>query len=44
LANAKAVNAKVVKYLKDCKGHLGMVFMNFPGTEEIRSIVQSNFK
>jgi len=43
LANAKAVNAKVAQFLKGRKGHLGLVFTNFAGVDEIRSIYQSNF-
>ncbi len=43
LANAKAVNLKVREYLKGKKGHLGLVLMNFPGVEAIRSIIDSNF-
>jgi hypothetical protein len=43
IGNARAVNPRVVRFLKGRKGHLGLVFMNFPGEPEIRSIVQSNF-
>jgi len=43
LANAKAVNLKVRDYLSGKKGHLGLVLMNFPGVDAIRSIIDSNF-
>lgn len=43
LANAKAVNRKVRDYLKGKKGRLGLVLMNFPGADVIRSIIDSNF-
>ncbi|MDR3689742.1 MAG: hypothetical protein P4L46_10220 [Fimbriimonas sp.] len=42
LANAKAVNVKVEQYLQGRRGHLGLVFMNFPGARVIREIIESN--
>lgn len=43
LANARAVNAKVLDYLKTKKGKLGLVLMNFPSTDVIDEIIDTNF-
>jgi 1-phosphatidylinositol phosphodiesterase len=43
LQNAKAVNAKVERWLRGKKGHLGLVFTNFAGIRETRDIIDSNF-
>jgi len=42
LANAKAINPRVVEYLRGKHGHLGLVLMNFPGPGMIRQILESN--
>lgn len=42
ISSAKANNAKVEEYLKGKKGNLGLVLMNFPSLDVIRSIVESN--
>lgn len=43
LMNAQAVNEKVQTYLRNKRGHLGLVLMNFPGVEVVQSIIKSNF-
>jgi 1-phosphatidylinositol phosphodiesterase len=43
LANAQAVNPRVTAYLKGIHGHIGTIFMNFPGFSEIAEIIGSNF-
>jgi len=43
LANAKAVNEKVLAYLKTARGNLGLVLMNFPSVTAIHRIIASNF-
>lgn len=43
LANARAVNSKVLAYLKGVHGNLGLVLMNFPSVEAIHWIIESNY-
>jgi len=43
LLNAVRINPRVEAYLRDRKGHLGLVFMNFPGIDVIQEIISSNF-
>jgi 1-phosphatidylinositol phosphodiesterase len=43
LANAKAVNAKVLDFLRGKKGNLGLVLFNFPSVDAIHAVLDSNF-